>query len=105
MQNEVEAVIKLLIKEFSEKFNDFHGLYLFGIFADGNRHPDEDIEIAAMFDVENKSKREEIWPIVGKVEAEFSVYIDLHPITKEVLEKDDDYFDDVVNHGIFFPAK
>lgn len=105
MQKEVEETINFLMKAFRDNFDDFHGLYLFGIFVDGKEHNGEDIEIAAIFDIENKLKREEIWPIVGKIETDLDVFIDLHPLTMEELEKDDDYFDDVVNHGIFFPAK
>lgn len=104
MQKYVEDTINLLKKAFSETFDDFHGLYLHGVFTDGKNHPDEDIEIVAVFDVENKFKRELIWPIVGKVETDLDVFIDLHPITMEELEKDEDFYDEVVNQGIFFKA-
>jgi predicted nucleotidyltransferase len=98
----VEETINLLSKALSEKFNDFHGLYLYGIFTDGKPHPDEDIEIAAVFDVENKEKREFIWPIVGKIETDLDVFIDLHPITMEDLKKDEEYYEQVVIKGVFF---
>lgn len=102
MQKFVEEVINSLNKAFSDKFDDFHGLYLYGVFTDGKPHPDEDIEIAAIFDIENKFKREEIWPVVGKIETDLDVYIDLHPITMEELEKDEEFYDEVVKKGIFF---
>lgn len=105
MQKFVQDTIDALSKSFSEKFDDFQGLYLYGVFVDGKPHPGEDIEIAAVFDVENKFKREEIWPIVGKIETDLDVYIDLHPIAQEDLEKDEDFYDEVVNHGIFFKNK
>ena len=98
----VEETINLLNKAFSEKFDDFHGLYLYGIFIDGKPHPDEDIEIVAIFDMENKLKREEIWPIVGKVETDLDVFIDLHPITMDELKKDEEFHNEVINKGIFF---
>lgn len=102
MQKFVEETLTLLSKAFSEKFDDFHGLYLYGIFTDGKPHPDEDIEIAAIFDIENKFKREEIWPIVGKIETDLDVFIDLHPITMEELEKDEEFYYEVVKKGVFF---
>ena len=105
MQKEVEDTINLLIKSFSEKFDDFHGLYLYGLFTDGKSHSGEDIEIVAIFDVEDKSKRELIWPIVGKIETALDVFIDLHPVTMEALKKDEDFYDEVVNNGIFFGIK
>ena len=98
----VEETIKLLNKEFSEKFNDFHGIYLYGVFTDGKPHTNEDIELVAIFEEENQHKRELIWPIVGKIETELDVYIDLHPITMEELKKDEEFYDEVVNKGIFF---
>lgn len=105
MQKYVEQAIDLLIKEFSAKFDDFHGIYLYGVFADGKNHPDDDIELAAIFSVEDKHKRELIWPIVGKVETDLDIFIDLHPITIEDLKKDEDFYDEVVNKGIFFGDK
>ena len=101
----VEDAIDLLNKAFSERFDDFHGLYLHGAFTDGKKHKDEDIELVAIFDMENKFKREMIWPIVGKIETDLDVFIDLHPITMEDLKKDEEFYDEVVNHGIFFDAK
>lgn len=102
MQKQVEDTINLLIKAFKEHFDDFHGIYLYGAFADGKSHKDEDIELVAIFDVENKSKREVIWPIVGKIETDLDVFIDLNPITMEELKKDEDLYEEVITHGVFF---
>lgn len=102
MQKFVEEAISKLIKELSEKFDDFHGIYLYGEFVGGRIVQDDDIELVAIFDFEDRHKRELIWPIVGKVETDLDVYIDLHPITMEDLKKDEDFYDEVVNHGVFF---
>lgn len=102
MQKYIEETIKLLSKEFSEHFDDFRGLYLYGIFLDGKNHVNDDIEIVAIFDVENKFKREAIWPIVGKIETALDVFIDLHPITMDDLKKDEEFYNEVVNKGIFY---
>ncbi len=98
----VEDTINQLNTELSKRFDDFKGLYLYGAFVDGKKHKDSDIEIVAIFEVENKFKREIIWPIVGKIETDLDVFIDLHPITMDDLEKDEDFYDEVVNHGIFY---
>lgn len=102
MQKYVEEAINLLSEAFRRHFDDFHGLYLYGTFTDGKGHPDEDIQIVAIFDTEDKHKRELIWPIVGKVETDLDVFIDLHPITMGELKKDEEFYDEVVNKGIFF---
>lgn len=102
MHKKVEDTINTLIQAFGEKFDDFHGLYLYGLFADGEFHKGEDMELVAIFDIENKFKREAIWPIIGKIETDLGVCIDLYPMTMEDLEKDEDFFDEVVHQGIFF---
>ena len=76
MANSVDTVIIRLSKEFNKTFDDFKGIYLFGVHLDGKMHSDEDIELVALFDIEDKSKREQIWPIIGKVETDLGVCID-----------------------------
>lgn len=102
MQKQVQEVIDLLIQTLKEHFSDFHGLYLYGSFVDGSNQKDDDIEVVAIFDEENKAKREIIWPLVGKIETELNVYIDLHPVTMDEFKKDEEFYDEVVNEGVFF---
>lgn len=101
----IKDVIDALNKAFNENFEDFHGLYLHGAFVDGKPHPNEDIEIVAIFDSEDKYKREVIWPIVGKIETDLDVYIDLNPTTMEELKKDEEFYNEVVTLGKFFVNK
>lgn len=102
MSGKVHDVIKLLSGSFRKKFEDYKGLYLFGASIDGQCHEDEDIEIVALFDAQDKSKREAIWPIVGKLETELDVSIDLYPYTEEEFKADEDLYDEVINEGIFY---
>lgn len=105
MQKQVQKAINLLITAFNKHFDDFKGIYLYGVFTDGKNHKDEDIELVAIFDAENKQKRELIWPIVGKVETDLDVFIDLNPTTVEDLKKDEELFEEILKYGIFFDAK
>jgi predicted nucleotidyltransferase len=102
MSNKVHEVIKLLSASFRKKFDDYKGMYLFGAYLDGLDHEDEDIELVALFDVEDKAKREEIWPIIGKIETELEVSIDLYPYTEEEFKNDEDLYDEVINEGKFY---
>ncbi len=102
MSNKVIEVIKLLSNSFRKKFDDYKGLYLFGAYLDDREHEDEDIELVAIFDTEDKSKREQIWPIIGKIETELEVCIDLYPYTMEEFKNDEDLYDEVMEEGIFF---
>ena len=87
MQETVQNVITALKTAFNSSFEDFEGMYLYGSQARGDFNKDSDIDIVAVFKEENKEKRRLIWRIVSKVEYDFDVSIDLHPMTKESLEK------------------
>lgn len=102
MTTKVNEVIKRLSLAFKRTFEDYKGLYLFGSFLDGKEHEDEDIEIVALFDIQDKSKREQIWPIVGKIETSLDVCIDLYPYTQDEFEKDEEIYQQVMEEGLFF---
>ena len=99
-----EEVIKVLSSRLKDQFDDFKGIYLFGQFLDGKDHEGEDIEMVALFDAEDKSKREEIWPIVGKIETEMNVCIDLYPYTPEEFKNDEELYEIVQEEGVFYNA-
>ncbi|MGN1125036.1 MAG: nucleotidyltransferase domain-containing protein [Candidatus Gastranaerophilaceae bacterium] len=106
MPNDIDGVIVDLIKNLKQEFLDFRGIYLFGLFLDGKMHQDEDIELIAIFDNEqSKENREKIWRIIGKVEENNNVFIDLHPLTVKELKKDVELFEEISNEGIFFNAE
>ena len=103
MVNSVDEVVFRLSKSFNQIFDDFHGMYVFGACVDGQIH--EDIELAAIFDIEDKSKRAQIWPLIGKIETEMDVCIDLYPYTKESFKQDEDIYNEVMEEGIFTTKK
>jgi predicted nucleotidyltransferase len=102
MADNVDEVILALSQEFSKTFADFRGIYLFGVFLDGKMHEDEDIELVAIFDAEDKSKREQIWPIIGKTETDLNVCIDLYPYTMDEFKADEEIYDEVMAEGVFY---
>jgi len=100
----VEKIIKKLNNDLAKNFDDFDGIYFYGSRAGEINSSDSDIDIVAVFKEINRSKRMDIWGIIGKIEAEFDVFLDLHPMTKEELERNPIYYDQVVNKGIFYEA-
>lgn len=102
MSEKSNEVIKRLSNSFRKRFDDYRGLYLFGAYLDGREHEDEDIEIVAIFDVEDKAKREQIWPLIGKIETDLDVCIDLYPYTPADFKKDEDLYNEVMEEGIFY---
>lgn len=106
MSNKIDEIITSLIQLLKKDFSDFKGIYLFGLYLDGQMHEDEDIELVAIFDTEqDKTKRELIWKLVGKTEEEFDVFIDLHPLTVQELKKDEELYEEISEEGIFFNAE
>ena len=101
MHEKLERVIKSLKENLSNTFDDFQGMYLYGVHKDGKIHKNDDIEVVAIFDVENRYKREILWPIVGKIEIDNDVFIDLHPTTMSDLEKDEYLYDEAYKKGVF----
>ncbi len=97
-----EIIVKLCTR-FNRVFDDFKGMYAFGECVKGKL--DDDVELVALFDVEDKSKREQIWPIVGKIETEYDICIDLYPYTDESFKKDEYIYDQVMEEGIFYNNK
>lgn len=102
MKAKLEKIIKELNFELDAKFVDFQGIYLYGLYSDFKAHDEEDIELVGIFEAEDKEKREQIWRIIGKVEAENDVFIDFYPISNEDLEKDEEFFEEVVINGFFY---
>lgn len=98
----LDKVISRLSKAFNRSFDDFKGMYLFGTCLDGKIHKGEDIELVAIFENEDKSKREQIWPIVGQIETEMDVCIDLYPYTEETFKQDEEIYEEVMANGIFY---
>ena len=102
MTKTVDEVIMILSKTFRKRFEDFQGMYLFGTFLDGKSHDGEDIELVALFEIEDQSKREEIWPLIGKIETDLDVCIDLYPYTQEEFRQDEELYDEVMETGVFY---
>lgn len=102
MSKTVDEVIMILAKTFRKRFEDFKGIYLFGTFLDGKPHEDEDIELVALFDIEDQSKREEIWPLIGKIETDLGVCIDLYPYTEQQFKDDEELYKEVMTNGVFY---
>lgn len=100
---QLDEVVLKLCAGFNRVFNDFKGIYAFGECVKGEI--DDDIELVALFNTDDKAKREQIWPIVGKIETEYDVCIDLYPYTDESFKKDEYIYDEVMEEGIFYNSK
>lgn len=105
MASIVDEVIFKLAKGFNQIFDDFQGMYLYGPSVDGNLHEDEDIELAAIFKIDDQSKRGQIWPVIGKIETDMDVCIDLYPFTEKTFKENEEIYEEAMKNGIFYNSK
>ena len=102
----ITEVINKLNNTIKNTFNDFRGLYLYGSYANNKNNEESDIDIVALFDKSlNRDQRLNLWNLIGKIELDFGIVLDLHPMSKNELEQNPIYYNQVVNKGIFYGAK
>jgi predicted nucleotidyltransferase len=105
MKNKVQKIINILNAALKENLIDFKGAYLYGSHAKNTSHKYSDIDIVILLETTpNREKLGLIWRIAGRIEAEYDVFLDLHPMTKEELSLNPFYYDEVVNKGVFYNA-
>ena len=80
-------------------------VYVFGSFARGELREDSDIDLVALFGSKlPREKRMNLWKVIGEIEAELGVTLDLHPMTLVELKQNPIYYKEVVDKGIYYGA-
>jgi predicted nucleotidyltransferase len=69
-------LINIIIDRFSQKFDDFKGLYLFGSRTNDTFTDESDYDIVLIFDRLNHEKDLRISNIITKIEYEKDIFID-----------------------------
>ena len=104
--NNIKEIINSLNTTIKESYSNFNGIYLYGSYASNKNNSDSDIDIVALFNNPlNRQQRLNLWDLVGKIEKDFSIILDLHPMTETQLKQNPIYYNQVVNKGIFYGAK
>jgi|GEM_PF-1637443 len=104
MQNIVN-IIKKINRLIKDNYSGFKGVYLYGSFARGENRADSDIDIAAIFPAPLiLSERMKLWELISKIEAEYNIILDIHPMSDKELEKNPVFYNQIVNKGIFYGA-
>ncbi|MDR1195981.1 MAG: nucleotidyltransferase domain-containing protein [Endomicrobium sp.] len=104
MTEKINKLVKELNSLLSKSFKDFEGLYIFGSYVNGQPAPESDLDIVIILDAKNKKMRWAVWEIVSKLEYDYGIVLDLHPMTRQELEKNYSFYNEVVNKGVFFNA-
>jgi len=101
----IEKIIQDLNKKLFSKFNNFEGIYLYGSRAKGNYGPESDIDIIVLFKDSYCQKTEsELAEIIIKIELEYNVFVDYHPMTLKELKRNQVFYNEVVNKGFYYEA-
>lgn len=97
-----EVVVQKLRDSLINNFNDFNGLYLFGSRVKGASAKESDYDFVALFENVNRDKKLKIYRIVGELEYEFNVFIDLKVLNPNQFKMNPFFYEEVTNYGIFY---
>jgi uncharacterized protein len=101
---DISEVIKELNSRIKAKFPDFRGSYLFGSYARGDYHKDSDVDLVLLFDKIDDDKISYVYNIMGELDYENDIVTIGLLYTKEKLEKNYIFHNEVVNKGIYYNA-
>lgn len=104
--NKILQVIEKVNDTIKTTYKNFNGIYLYGSCANRKNNENSDIDIVAIFDKSlNREQRLNLWSLLGKIEADYGVVLDLHPMSEAELKQNPIYYNQVVNKGIFYGAR
>lgn len=99
----IDIIISKLNSSIKNLFSDFNGVYLYGSYATNSPNSDSDIDLVALFNSDlSREKRMNLWSLVGKMETEMDITLDIHPMTMIELKKNPIYYEQVVDKGIYY---
>jgi len=97
------GIINQINKKIKSLYSDYNGVYLYGSYVNNQQNDNSDIDLVALFEKAlNIEDRMKLWNIIGRLEAEFDITLDLHPMSRQELEQNPIYYNQVVNKGIFY---
>ena len=104
MNEKINRLARELRNALQKSFKDFEGLYVFGSHARGTAHKDSDVDIVILFKTTHKNESDEYYRIISKLMYDYGVMLDIHLRTREQLEFNYLFHDEVVNKGVFYDA-
>lgn len=101
---DISEVIQDLNSRIKAKFPDFRGSYLYGSRARGDYREDSDVDLVILFDEVNDDKIHYVYNILGKSDYENDIVTIGLIYTRENLEKNYVFHNEVVNKGVYYNA-
>jgi predicted nucleotidyltransferase len=106
MKKIVDEIARKLRDELKKSIADFEGLYVFGSQVRDDATEDSDVDMVVLFANKEAKKRKEYYEILSKLMADYYGIIDLdvHRRTREELERNYSFHEEVVDKGVFYGA-
>jgi len=105
MNEKVNQMVLELRNALKNSLKNFEGLYFYGSYVKGNAKKDSDVDVVVILNnAGDRNIRGIIWDIVSFLDYKYDMVFDLHPMTREELERNPVLHDEVVNKGIFYDA-
>ena len=107
MKQIVDEIAKKLRDELQESIKDFEGLYVFGSQVRGDDTKDSDVDIVVLFGQDRLYQPNAFYDILFQMGIDYYDVIDLDvlPYTREQLQRNYSFHDEVVNKGVFYGAE
>ena len=102
----VDEVARKLRDALKENIEDFEGLYVFGSQVRGDATEDSDVDIVVLFGQEYFFKPDPYYEIMSQMRYEYYEIIDLDVLTytREELQRNLSFHEEVVNKGVYYGA-
>ena len=104
MKQIVDEIAIKLRDALQEAISDFEGLYVFGSQVRGDTTKDSDVDIVVIFGQERFYQPDEFYDVLLQMDVDYYNVIDLDvlPYTREQLQRNYNFYDEVVNKGVFY---
>ena len=102
----VDEIAKRLRDELKANVIDFEGLYVFGSQIRGDATESSDIDIVVLFGENRFDQPKVYYHILSQMDYDYydTMDIDVLPYTREELQRNYRFHDEVVNKGVYYGA-
>jgi len=104
-QTTAKEIAEKLRNTLREHFDDFEGLYLYGSQAKGTATADSDIDIVVLLNEWNERDYCDFYKVISRFRYENDADLDLQPMTRDELERNPFFYNEVVNKGVFYDVQ
>ena len=100
----VDEVARRLRDALRDSIEDFEGLYVFGSQVRGDATDDSDVDIVVLFGQQYYPSPSQYYTVMSKMMYDYYEIVDLDVLTytREELQRNLSFHDEVVNKGVFY---